>query len=230
MAGSAAGTATVEDVPFSQRLRTETWPIHERARDTPYMGALMGERLGLGGYARLVVQYFHIYRALEEAGDSMRGDEVGGRFVYDELRRLPALRADLGYLFGPGWRRELEPCDATADYVRRMRSVAFDWPGGYVAHHYTRYLGDLAGGQAIRRLLERFYGVTGDGNRFYRFEGVRSAPAFRDAYRAQLDAAPWGPDERRQIIDETWLAFELNIAVFDELSQGMDRYAVADGG
>jgi heme oxygenase len=38
--------------------------------------------------------------------------------------------------------------------VQRIHETAAR-PGGFVAHHYTRYLGDLPGGQVIRTVLQR---------------------------------------------------------------------------
>jgi heme oxygenase len=98
--------------------------------------------------------------------------------------------------------------------------VAFDWPGGYVAHHYTRYLGDLAGGQAVRTLLKRTYGVEGPGSLFYHFD-IDHVPAFRKRYRALLDAAPWDEAERQRIVTETLVAFEFNVAVLADLAEDL---------
>jgi heme oxygenase len=109
--------------------------------------------------------------------------------------------------------------------VRRVREASA-WPGGFVAHHYTRYLGDIAGGQAIRRLLERTYGLTGPGSLFYHFDEIGPAPTFRDEYRRRLDEVPWNEDERSRIVQETLTAFECNIAVFSQLAENLDRYRV----
>jgi hypothetical protein len=56
----------------------------------------------------------------------------------------------------------------------------------FFVHHYTRYLGDLSGGQAIGRILARTFGPeNGDGTSFYRFDVVPKP--YEDAYRARLD-------------------------------------------
>ncbi|KAA9150577.1 biliverdin-producing heme oxygenase [Amycolatopsis acidicola] len=213
-----AAPITAEQTPFSTTLRESTRTVHDRANNSRYMQALLDGELPLEGYARLAVQYFLIYQAIEEASDAQRGHPEAGTFVFDELRRVPALRGDLEFLLGPDWARQLEPVAATEDYVRRIRKVAFDWPGGYVAHHYTRYLGDLAGGQVVRKLLKKAYDVEGPGALFYAFDGIESVPAFRKQYRAALDAAPWDEAERTRIVTETLVAFEFNIAVLADLA------------
>jgi heme oxygenase (biliverdin-producing, ferredoxin) len=212
-------TEAVPDLePFSGVLRRATSEVHERAHHSTYMDALLGGRLDLDDYATLVVQYWHIYGAIEDGADTLAGDAVVGAFAVDGLRRRPGIAADLAALRGPGWADDLSPLPATAAYAERVREVAATWPGGWVAHHYTRYLGDLAGGQAVRGLLRRTYGVVDDGARFYEFSALGPVPRFRTYYRSLLDAAPWDEVERARIAEEAQRAFELNIAMLAELA------------
>ena len=209
--------------PFSATLRASTLVVHEKANHSTYMDALLGGELSQHGYTQLAIQYYFIYGAIEAASDRMAGDPVGGEFVFDALRRLPKLERDLAHLVGQDWRATISPLASTAAYVERIREASA-WAGGYVAHHYTRYLGDIAGGQVIRRLLEKNYDVTEAGSLFYHFDEIGSAPKFRDRYRAKLDVAPWDEDERARVVGETLVAFECNVAVFDELALRLDEY------
>ena len=92
------------------------------------------------------------------------------------------------------------------------------WPGGFIAHHYTRYLGDLSGGQIIRTLLQRQYGFETNGVGFYLFADIAKPKLFKDTYRSQLDAVEWTEDERERVIDEVGLAFRFNTELFDDLA------------
>jgi heme oxygenase len=96
--------------------------------------------------------------------------------------------------------------------------VAFTWPAGFVAHHYTRYLGDLSGGQLMRRALRREYGLDGPGTRFYEFPGV-DPRTFKQHYRHLLDTAPWDAVEQDRFLDEVSLAYRLNTAILDDLGK-----------
>ncbi|SFW62135.1 heme oxygenase (biliverdin-producing) [Amycolatopsis australiensis] len=216
-------SVTTDARPFSATLRASTLEVHEKANYSTYMRALLGGELTREGYTQLAIQYYFVYGAIEAASDAMAGHPVGGEFVFDELRRLPNLERDLAHLVGPGWRSTIAPLASTQAYVSRIREAS-SWAGGYVAHHYTRYLGDIAGGQAIRRLLEREYGLTEAGALFYHFDRIGSAPRFRDEYRTKLDNAPWDESERARVIDETLVAFECNVAVFDELASRLDEF------
>ncbi len=88
--------------------------------------------------------------------------------------------------------RPAAPARSTPPPPRRTptgsRTAAAEWGGLYVAHHYTRYLGDLSGGQAIGRILDRDFDLGGRGISFYSFESVPKPKPYKDAYRARLDA------------------------------------------
>lgn len=212
--------ADAEHRTFSQILRERSWPLHDEANGAGFITALMAGKISRAGYADMVTQHLFVYEALESVAAGMRDDPLAGPFVTDDLDRVPSLRRDLAFLLGSADALDdLEPLPATRRYADRIRETA-QWPGGFVAHHYTRYLGDLSGGLAVGTLVARTYGfeLGGDGVRFYRFEQIPKPRPFKDAYRARLDAAPWNPDERDRVIDEVILAYRMNTAIFTDLA------------
>jgi heme oxygenase len=96
--------------------------------------------------------------------------------------------------------------------------VAFDQAPAFIAHHYTRYLGDLSGGQYLGPAIARSYGLTGDGHQFFVFPGVRQ-PAFRTRYRELLDEISWPAFEEKLFLSEVSEAYRLNIAVLADLKE-----------
>lgn len=205
--------------PFSALIRVATQEQHTRAEEAPFMADLLGGRLGVAAYARYTEQLYFVYEALEAGTAALAGDPVAGPFLRPELARLPALARDLEHLRGPGWRERAAPLPATRTYADRIARVAAEWPGGFVAHHYTRYLGDLSGGQVIRGIAERTWGFArkGDGVRFYVFDGIANPAEFKRGYREALDAFGGGEVERRRVVEECRTAFALNSAVFADL-------------
>ena len=147
-------------------------------------------------------------------------------FLSEDLLRVASLEADLEFLGGPNWRDELVALPATERYIARLKEVAFDWPAGFVAHHYLRYMGDLSGGQIIRRMLERAYGFETDGLRFYIFEGIPKPKPFKDDYRSNLDALQIPAEEQQRFIDEVNLAYRLNGDLFADLEGDIESYLV----
>lgn len=213
---------TTQPLPFSAEIRDASRDPHAEAEAAPFLRDMLGGRLGVEAYARYTEQLWFVYRALEEGARELAGDPVAGPFLRPELERVPALERDLEHLRGVGWRARAAPLAATRRYAERIRRVAARWPGGYVAHHYTRYLGDLAGGQVIRRAAERVWGFSpeGDGVRFYVFDGIANPAAFRRRYRAALDAMPLGAGERFRVTAEVRAAFAHNAALLSALASG----------
>ncbi|UNS96742.1 biliverdin-producing heme oxygenase [Streptomyces tubbatahanensis] len=218
----AVSSAPSPATDFSTLIRTASQELHTEANTSTFMSDMLGGGLGVAAYTRYTEQLWFIYSALENAAPALADDPVAGPFLRDELRRLPALERDLSHLHGgdTAWRRTLSPLPATAAYADRIAEVAREWPGGYVAHHYTRYLGDLSGGQVVRATAEKTWGFAhkGDGVRFYVFDALDNPAAFKRAYRALLDALPCDELEQHRIVDECKHAFTLNVAVFRELS------------
>ncbi|MFF4869273.1 heme oxygenase (biliverdin-producing) [Streptomyces sp. NPDC090109] len=207
------------DTPFSTLIRTASHEQHTEAETSSFMGDLLGGRLGVDAYARYTEQLWFVYRALEEGAEALREDPVAGPFIQPELFRTAALEQDLAHLRGPDWRDGLSPLPATVAYAERVAECARDWPAGYVAHHYTRYLGDLSGGQIIRDKAERTWGFArkGDGVRFYVFEEISNPAAFKREYRELLDGVNADDLEKQRIVDECKRAFAFNSAVFHQL-------------
>ncbi|OAR25565.1 heme oxygenase [Streptomyces sp. ERV7] len=215
------------DTPFSTLIRTASHEQHTEAETSGFMSALLGGRLGVEAYARYTEQLWFVYQALEEGAGALRDDPVAGPFIRPELMRTAALERDLNHLLGAGWERGAAPLPSTRAYAARVRECAVTWPAGYVAHHYTRYLGDLSGGQIIRDKAEKTWGFArkGDGVRFYVFESIPNPAAFKRGYRELLDAVNVDDLEKQRIVDECRRAFSLNTAVFRELGDEFPRSA-----
>ena len=213
MSASALATA-----PLSAQLRERTRAAHERAETVPFITDLMHGRLSGAAYADLAAQQHGIYVALETASAALVGASRGSNLVFPHLARTPAIEADLSYLYGADWRERIEVLPAAVTYAERVAQVSGDLPR-YAAHAYTRYLGDLSGGQAIKRLVQRHYGLAEDGVRFYTFTGVAKPKVFKDEYRAELDALELSPLEVDLAVQEATTAFDLSAALFAALGE-----------
>ena len=202
---------------FSDALRESTRAIHDQTEGATFMHDLMSGKGTREDYVALVVQHYYMYEALEAVAESMADDPVAGRFITPQLTRIPALVADLDFLLGPDWRFVSTPLPSTVRYVERIREVS-GWAGGFVAHHYTRYLGDLSGGQHIYKVMQKRFGFDTNGVGFYLFDEIADPSAFKDTYRDQLNAVEWDEHERERVVEEVKVAYRLNTEVFQDLS------------
>ncbi|CAN5362829.1 biliverdin-producing heme oxygenase [soil metagenome] len=206
-------------IPFSQALRERTWSSHGDSEGATFMKDLMTGKGTREDYVALVAQHFFIYEAIEAAAARFADDPFAAPFITPQLTRLPAIEDDLEFLLGPTWREQITPLPTTERYAARVNEIAAEgWAGGFIAHHYTRYLGDLSGGQVIRTLMQRQFGFETNGVGFYLFDEIAKPKEFKETYRDQLDAVDWDAAERERVIDEVLTAYRFNTDLFLDLS------------
>jgi len=214
-------------VPLSALLRERTRAAHGEANSEQFIEELLSGGLSRAAHADLSAQLLPVYEALEEASaalgddqgsENQGSDNRGAGLVFTELARVPALERDLAFLYGPAWRDEIRILPSTRAYADHIREVGGSLPH-YAAHSYTRYLGDLSGGQIVKRMMKQHYGLEEEGVAFYTFPDIPKVKVFKDAYRDALDQLDLDDDEVTATLDETLLAFTLNRAVFTELAE-----------
>lgn len=200
---------------LSEQLREETRQAHEDAEHSVFMGRLLDGSLDAAAFVSLQEQAYLFYTALEGAVDACTGDTRLAAVADRLLDRRAVLREDLRQLGGTVG---AEALPETAEYVAELERVGSerDVPA-LIAHHYTRYLGDLSGGQVIGRLMVRHYGVADSATAFYRFPHIDKPKRYRDAYRDALDGMDFDVQERAHLLAAASEAFACNSGVFEGL-------------
>ena len=204
------------DGPLSTAMRTGSAAEHRAAEGTSFVTELLAGRLPAAAYADYLLRLREVYAALERAVRSRRADPLVAAVHDPALERSAALEADLDH-WAPH-RPAAVTTPAVAAYRERLQA-ATSWGGLLVAHHYTRYLGDLSGGQAIGRALDRTYDLGGAGTAFYAFAAVPKPKPYKDAYRARLDALALSAGEKLRVVEEVQVAFRLNRDLLAELGK-----------
>ena len=208
--------------PFSRVIRESSWGDHSGSESASFMEDIMRGIGTLQDYIDLSAQHYFMYEALEEVAQQLAADPTFADFHPAALVRLDALEADLANLVGDEWRDEVRPVPATEAYAARIREIGAEgWLPGIVAHHYTRYLGDLSGGQMIARRVSKQHGLESEGVAFYDFAELGDIAEFKNAYRACLDRLGETLDETEQqrMLDEVRRAYGFNTAVFVDLGK-----------
>lgn len=159
---------------------------------------------------------FHIYEALEEEIEHNKENPVYAPLYFpEELHRRAALEQDLAFWYGPRWQEAIPYTPAMRRYVQRLHEVGRTEPELLVAHAYTRYLGDLSGGQVLKKIAQKALELpsSGEGLAFFTFPNIDSATKFKQLYRSRMNSLEMTPKVRQRVIEEAKTAFLLNIQV-----------------
>lgn len=164
----------------------------------------------------VMASLYHIYKALEEEIERNKENPVYAPLYFpEELHRRAALEQDLAFWYGPRWQETIPYTPATRRYVQRLQEVGRRQPELLVAHAYTRYLGDLSGGQVLRKIAQKALDLpsSGEGLAFFTFPNIDSATKFKQLYRSRMNSLEMTPEVKGRVIEEAKTAFLLNIQV-----------------
>ena len=200
---------------LSEEVVASTKAAHDQVESRPFIAQLMAGSLSVRSYVNYLVALAPVYDELERELRAAKDEASIALFDHRRLDRYGRICADLRG-FGQDVER-LEPGHATNAYVEAITSAAVS-PQRLIAHHYTRYLGDLAGGQVIARCMSQHYDIPDTLLTFYDFSDLGDVVHYRRRYKSLMDLVPWSVKEKKEFIDEVSKAFELNAALFDELS------------
>ena len=199
---------------FSKKIKKDTSKSHSMAENTGFVTNFLAGVVSKDSYKQLIADFYFIYTALEEQVEKFKDDPFIAPIAFDELKRVPALEKDCEFYWGENWRNTISPTDACRNYVKRVKKINAKF---LVGHHYTRYLGDLSGGQILKNIANKSMNLNGEGLAFYEFENIPNPGNFKNRYRTALDNLPITWSDGELIINEANYAFKLNMDVFDEI-------------
>ncbi|HIK44682.1 MAG TPA: heme oxygenase (biliverdin-producing) [Leptolyngbyaceae cyanobacterium M65_K2018_010] len=203
---------------LSTELREGTKKAHTMAENMGFVRCFLRGVVEKQSYRKLVANFYFAYAAMEEELERHRNHPIVSHIYFPELHRKASLEADLAYYYGPNWRDQVAMTPGGQAYVDRIREVANTAPELLVSHSYTRYIGDLSGGQILKGIAQRAMNLAdGEGTAFYEFPDIPDEKAFKAKYRQALDAAPADEATIARIVEEANHAFGLNMEMFKEL-------------
>jgi len=200
-------------------IKNATRIQHREAENSTFIMDLMQGKLSLEAYAKYLTNLAWLYESLESKV------RIGLSFATSEglwdkrLNRLEAITKDLEALGVHDWKMNTKPSRAMVSYIEHINSIEGKSDLRLVAHHYTRYLGDLSGGQAIAALVGRHYGATPEQLNFYQFSEIDDIVRYKDAYRSTLNSLEITDEQVDELVSEVQLAFEFNQKVFEDLAR-----------
>lgn len=208
----------VEPPVLAQRLKSATAAGHRRVERSRFMASLLCGGIDRAGYVEFLHNLQALYGALEHVLPRHASQPAIGPVVLPPLFRSRSIAADLQALGAVSAAAPLAP--ATHLYVARLHELDTTRPALLVAHAYVRYLGDLNGGQALRRVVARTLGLDGSaGTAFYDFGDDASCRELLQCFRAGLAAVDRRAIDHDAIVAEAISAFDRHAQLFEQLAQ-----------
>ncbi|XP_028304453.1 heme oxygenase 2a [Gouania willdenowi] len=207
---------------LSEVLFEGTKESHDRAENCQFVKDFLRGRIQRELFKRGTAALYFVYSAMEEEIEKNRDHpHIAPIYFPTELHRRDALARDLEYFYGENWDSEISLTAGTKPYVDRIHEVGETDPLLLVAHSYTRYMGDLSGGQILKKVAQRALKLptTGEGLNFYQFEGIHNHSGFKQLYRSRMNELELDVEMRQRIVDESNRAFGFNMMVFTELEE-----------
>ncbi len=207
-------------IALARQLREGTKKAHTMAENTGFVSCFLKGVVDKSTYRNLVADLYFVYQAMEAEVDrlSSEGHPVVSSIKYLELNREDQLEKDLVFYFGSDWNTIIKPTPAAKAYVDRIHKVANDSPELLVGHHYTRYIGDLSGGQILKNIAQKAMNLSEDeGLNFYIFDCIDDEKEFKVKYSETLDSLPINQSTADLIVEEANKAFKCNMDMFQEL-------------
>ncbi|KAG8925480.1 hypothetical protein FRC01_010104 [Tulasnella sp. 417] len=229
----------------SALLRAATAAAHQSAEESAGAKGLLGGRLPKEEYTKFLFILWHLYHILEAALDAHASHPAIAP-IYNPtiLRRTDSLSADIASFLDANssdpavWQQHPQyesflpfPAPVQA-YLSRISSIASSPSEIHrlVAHAYVRYLGDLSGGQVIKRIVAKAYNLEdGEGRSFFEFARL-GGPAGGDHaasgdiiklkqwFRDGMDAGVRDDAEKQAVVEEANLVFKYNENLFQLLN------------
>jgi heme oxygenase len=205
-------------VNLATQLREGTKKSHTMAENVGFIKCFLKGTVEKTSYRKLAGNLYFVYSAMEEEMERHRHHPILSKLYFPELNRKPSLEQDLYFYHGANWKEEVQASEATKSYVARIREISNSEPELLIAHLYTRYLGDLSGGQILKGIAQNAMNLQdGQGTQFYEFNDIPDEKAFKVNYRQQMDSVDIDQDTATRIVDEANDAFGMNMKLFNEL-------------
>ncbi|XP_074550003.1 heme oxygenase 2a [Halichoeres trimaculatus] len=207
---------------LSEMLAEGTKESHDRAENCQFVKDFLRGRIKKELFKRGTAALYFVYSAMEEEIEKNQDHPLIAPIYFPtELHRREALARDLEYFYGDDWESQISLSAGTKPYVDRIHEVGAQDPVLLVAHSYTRYMGDLSGGQILKKVAQRALKLpsTGEGLNFYQFEGIHSHKGFKQLYRSRMNELEMDSEMKQRIVDESNRAFGFNMMVFTELEE-----------
>ncbi|MEA5577899.1 heme oxygenase (biliverdin-producing) [Anabaena sp. UHCC 0451] len=203
---------------LSIKLRSGTQQAHTDAENIGFMKCFVQGVVDRECFSKFLSNLYFVYSELETAIEKNKQHPVISGMYFPELNRQSSLEKDMAFYHGNLWTNFIKPSTATEKYITRIYEISAHEPALLLGHAYTRYMGDLSGGQMLQKIAQSALKLSGyEGTEFYNFEQIPDKQAFKNKYRQALDTIIVDDITADKIVAEANHAFYLNMEIIKEL-------------
>ena len=203
---------------LAMKLRVGTQQAHTDSENIGFMKCFIKGVVDRDCFIQLLRNFYFVYSELEAAIEKHKQHPVISLVYFPELNRQSSLEQDMLFYYGNQWQKRITPSPAAQAYIARIQQISTHEPALLLAHSYTRYLGDLSGGQMLQKIAQSALKLSGhEGTSFYNFQQIPDKQAFKGKYRQALDKLSIDDKTTDKIVAEANHAFKLNMQILKEL-------------
>jgi heme oxygenase len=203
---------------LAMKLRLGTQQAHTDSENLGFMKCFVKGVVDRDCFIQLLRNFYFVYSELETAIEKHKQHPVINLIYFPELNRQSSLEQDMLFYYGNQWHKRITPSPAAQAYIARIQQIYTHEPALLLAHSYTRYLGDLSGGQMLQKIAQSALKLSGyEGTSFYNFQQIPDKQAFKEKYRQALDKLSIDDKTTDKIVAEANHAFKLNMQILKEL-------------
>jgi heme oxygenase len=203
---------------LAMKLRVGTQQAHTDSENLGFMKCFVKGVVDRDCFIQLLRNFYFVYSELETAIEKHKQHPVINLIYFPELNRQSSLEQDMLFYYGNQWQKRITPSPAAQAYIARIQQISTHEPALLLAHSYTRYLGDLSGGQMLQKIAQSALKLSGhEGTSFYNFQQIPDKQAFKEKYRQALDKLSIDDKTTDKIVAEANHAFKLNMQILKEL-------------
>jgi len=205
----------MSDLKFVDQMKHETFDAHELSKDSGFAQNIMGGLWSPVAFVEWQRALYPVYVMLEDILMKNRKDPVLNMFDHRKLDRRDKIFSDLAF-YGVDPVADPSRLPAVTAYIEAVYQAGSS-PQRIMAYHYTRYMGDMIGGQVISRCLSEKYDMSPESLTCYDFTTIGDVFHYRKTYKNLLNNVSWTEEERRAFIEEVKVAYTVNANLFEEL-------------
>ncbi len=155
-------------------MKARTWALHTEAERTGLVSDMLHRRLTRKAYVIYLRNLLVIYQSLEADRNALLPYPEITPYFQNNLFRTPSIELDLTHLCGAETWRDLPVLEVTQNYGAAIKAARTQNLPAFLGHVYVRYLGDLNGGQILKKILGQSLNLSDDALNFYMFPNLET--------------------------------------------------------